>query len=144
MIIFSLTLLVFLFLVNYLAKKLEHVPVEKWKDVFIAYDNMCNLDRMKATKKDLPLPPPFNKMWSSVSKIIDSFHLKNHKGENCKLLYNPEKLKVVHENYNTQACEQTFSNTKWLFLRSRNCIAQGYFYGKMICACAVSSRRKSK
>ena len=72
---------------------------------------MCNLDRMKATKKDLPLPPPFNKMWSSVSKIIDSFHLTNHKGENCKLLYNPEKLKVVHENYNTQACEQTFS---WL------------------------------
>uniref|UniRef100_A0A1X7SMA3 Uncharacterized protein n=1 Tax=Amphimedon queenslandica TaxID=400682 RepID=A0A1X7SMA3_AMPQE len=70
--------------------------------------NMCNLDRMKATKKDLPLPPPFNKMWSSVSKIIDSFHLRNHKGENCKLLYNPEKLKVVHENYNTQACEDFF------------------------------------
>ena len=85
--------------------------MEKWKNVFIAYDNMCNLDRMKATKNNLPLPPPFDKMWSSVSKIIDSFHLKKHKGDNCKLLYNPEKLKEVHENYNTQACEQTYS---WL------------------------------
>ena len=82
--------------------------MEKWKNVFIAYDNMCNLDRMKATKNDLPLPPPFNKMWSSVSKIINSFHLKNHKGDNCKLLYNPENLKEVHENYNTQAVNRLF------------------------------------
>lgn len=87
------------------------MPQEKWKETFIAYDNMCNLDRMKTAKEDLPLPKPCHQLWQSVSKIIDSFHLRNHKKEECKVRFNPITLKEAHPNFNTQSCEQTFS---WL------------------------------
>jgi len=102
---------VFVFLVNFLRTKLEGIPTEKWSNIFIAYDNMCNIEKMKVTKNELPFPAPFNEMWHKVSKIIDTFHLKNHKREQCHKLYNPKKLKEIHPSYNTQACEQTFS---WL------------------------------
>ena len=41
-------------------------------------------------------------------KIIDSLHIKNHVDENCKKLYNPDKLKEEHPTFNTMSCEQTF------------------------------------
>ncbi len=125
---------VFLFLVNTLLRKLKEVPADKWSRVFVAYDNMCNLNGMTVAKKELPLPIPFNRqvqldfqlflstvslsccvsfdrLWLSVSKIIDVFHLRNHKRPECHTEYNPQSLKEVHPNYNTQACEQTFA---WL------------------------------
>ena len=61
--------------------------------------------------EELPLPEPFNKIWQSVSKIIDGFHLRNHKREECHIKYDPQALKEKHPSYNTEACEQTFS---WL------------------------------
>ena len=70
---------------------------------------MCNVDRLKVARKDLPFPHPFNKLWDTVRKIIDTFHMKNHKREQCHHIYNPKVLKDVHPMYNTQACEQTFS-----------------------------------
>ena len=102
---------VFVFLVNFLRHKLKDVPVDRWGQVFMAYDNMCNLDRMKAAKQDLPFETPYNKLWICISKIIDVFHLKNHKRPECHDKYNPKALKEIHPTYNTQACEQTFS---WL------------------------------
>ena len=98
-------------LVKFLQNKLRTVPPDKWQDVFIAYDNMCNVDRMRVAKQELDLPPPYNKMWMTVSKIIDSFHLKNHKRKEGHEVYNPKKLKDIHPTFNTQTCEQTFS---WL------------------------------
>ena len=102
---------VYLFLVNFLLKRLENVPQTDWNQIFIAYDNMCNLDRMQAATEELPLPEPYNKLWHSVSKIIDVFHLRNHKRKECHVKYNPQALKEIHPHYNTEACEQTFS---WL------------------------------
>ena len=102
---------VFVFLVNVLLKKLKNIPPRDWSKIFIAYDNICNVDRMKVARQELPLPHPFSQVWQSVSKIIDSFHLRNHKRPECHQQYNPKSLKVVHPNYNTQACEQTFA---WL------------------------------
>jgi len=99
---------VFVFLINFLRKKLENIPPERWHEIFILYDNMCNIECMKLAKKDLPFPSPYNQMWKK-SKIIDTFHLKNHKREQCHRLYNPEQLKTTHPSSNTQACEQTFS-----------------------------------
>ena len=52
---------VFLFLVNTLMKKLSFVNADEWDQVFVAYDNMCNLNRMKVAQKELPLPQPFNR-----------------------------------------------------------------------------------
>lgn len=90
---------------------MQEVPPEQWNQTFVAYDNMCNLDRLKAAKNDLPFPQPFNKLWEKIGKIIDTFHLKNHKRKLCHQLYNPKLLKDTHPSFNTQACEQTFS---WL------------------------------
>ena len=102
---------VFVFLINFLQQKLENIPPEKWSEIFIAYDNICNIERMKVARKELPFPAPFNQIWMKVTKIIDVFHLKNHKRKECHQLYNPRKLKESHPSFNTQACEQTFS---WL------------------------------
>ena len=63
------------------------------------------------TKKDLPFAAPYDQLWKKVSKIIDTFHLKNHKREECHQLYNPKQLKEAHPSFNTQAYEQTFA---WL------------------------------
>ncbi len=52
-----------------------------------------------------------HRLWLSVSKIINVFHLRNHKRPKCHKDYNPQSLKEAHPNYNTQACEQTFA---WL------------------------------
>ena len=78
--------------------------------------HMINVDGMNAAKTNLPLPAPYNKIWQSVSKIIDVFHFNNHIREDCKIKYNPRLLKEVHPNFNTQVCEQTFS---WLGKYSR-------------------------
>jgi len=121
-------------LTNFLRTKLETVPPDEWDTIFIAYDNICNIERMRVAKKELPFQPPYNKMWLSVSKIIDSFHLKNHKRKECKELYNPKKLKEVHPNFNTQTCEQTFS---WLgrfhrILSSMPKIHNNFFIHRMV------------
>lgn len=70
---------------------------------------MCNLDKLKVARKPLPLPPPFDKLWQNVHKIIDVFHFPNHVGTECKELYNPKHFKEKHPSYNTQAGEQSFA-----------------------------------
>ncbi|XP_055352820.1 uncharacterized protein LOC129598789 [Paramacrobiotus metropolitanus] len=106
---------VFLILIAWMYLVLQGVPVEKWGEIFIAYDNMCNLDKIRATKVLLPLPYPYNSLWiNGMTKVIDGFHLSNHKSGDCHTKYNPEHIKQIHPNLetsNTQACEQTFS---WL------------------------------
>lgn len=79
--------------------------------VTLAYDNMCNLDKLKAAKNPLPLEKPMDEMWMNVEKIIDVFHFKNHRSEQCKKLYSPDAVKQNHPHWNTQCGEQTFS---WL------------------------------
>ena len=79
--------------------------------VVLAYDNMCNmcnLCRLRVAKSPLPLPPPLDKIWESVDKIIDEFHLNNHVSPECKENFSPEKIKPENMYFNTQAGEQTF------------------------------------
>ena len=102
---------VYIGLINFLKIKLKDVPPDQWNKVFIAYDNICNIERMKAAKEDLPFPEAYNMLWKRTSKIIDTFHLRNHKREECHKKYNIAALKDIHPTYNTQACEQIFS---WL------------------------------
>ena len=35
----------------------------------LAYDAMCKLDGLKVSKQPLPLPEPYDKIWSSVQKV---------------------------------------------------------------------------
>ena len=71
----------------------------------LAYDNMCNLDRLRAAQMPLPLPPPMDRAWLDLEKIIDKFHFPNHTGKMCKEKYSPEG---INPQFNTQAGEQTF------------------------------------
>ena len=47
----------------------EDVPNKEWPDIIIGYDKMCDLDALKVAVKLLPLPPPLNKMWLSLTKV---------------------------------------------------------------------------
>ena len=69
----------------------------------LAYDNMCHADGLKAAAKNLPFPAPLDKVWSSIVKVIDKLHIRNHKDAKCKTLYNPEGK--VPEGFNTMAAE---------------------------------------
>ena len=77
----------------------------------LAYDNMCNLAKIKAARKPLPFKPPNDQLWAQVNKIIDIFHFKNHIGTQCREKFSPLPLKEKHPSFKTQAGEQTFS---WL------------------------------
>ena len=76
--------------------------------VILAYDNMCNLAKLKVGAKPLPFPPPLDRIWLNVTKIIDVFHFRNHTSLECRKKFSPAQLKECNPNYNTQAGEQTF------------------------------------
>ena len=78
-------------------------------DVTLAYDNMCNVQRLRVAQVPLPLTKPFDTLWIKVKKIIDVFHYPNHTRPECKQLYSPSQLKDQNPNFNTQAGEQTFA-----------------------------------
>ncbi|OWA53423.1 hypothetical protein BV898_17853 [Hypsibius exemplaris] len=102
---------------------LQHIPEAEWGRIFLAYDNMCNRNKMNAaTKHPLPLPPPYKQMWIKVRKVIDMFHLgnhknhenhknhKNHENHECKEMYNPSQIKEENSHLltvNTQSAEIT-------------------------------------
>ena len=88
------------------------VASQDLKNIFIAYDNMCNLCRLRVVKKPLPLPSPMDQAWLQVHKIIDTFHMKNHTSTICHTVYNPAEMKEKHPFYNTQAGEQTLGRFK--------------------------------
>ena len=70
---------VFYILIQWLL--LLHEKNELGEDVILAYDNMCNLERMRASRQPLPLEPPLDQLWLKVIKIIDTFHFPNHVSE---------------------------------------------------------------
>ena len=76
--------------------------------MFLAYDNMCHLDGLKAARNLLPWPSPWDKAWLSIRKVIDSLHIRNHKDKLCQEKYNPATLKEELPEGNTVAAEQTF------------------------------------
>ncbi len=77
-------------------------------EITLAYDNMCNLQKMKIAQKPLPFSAPYDTLWFKVNKIIDVFHFPNHVDTKCKEQFSPLKFKEEHPNFNTQAGEQLF------------------------------------
>lgn len=102
---------VFLFLLAWLFITVEKIQVESWSSLFLAYDNMCQVNRMRVAQAELPLPPPFNKMWLMINKIIDELHIRNHVSQ-CQELMHPKQFGEMYpdlkETKNTMAAEQTF------------------------------------
>ena len=77
--------------------------------ISLAYDNMCNLAKLKVAQNPLPFAPPLDQLWLKVQKFIDVFHLKNHVSEQCREKFSPAELKKANPDFNTQAGEQTFA-----------------------------------
>ena len=69
---------------------------------------MCNLMKLKMSRDSLPFPPPLDKLWLNVKKIIDVFHFQNHVSAECCAKFSPVEMKQRHPDFNTQAREQTF------------------------------------
>lgn len=103
---------VFMFLLSWLYFIVKEMPVSNWNKLWLAYDNMCQLVRLKAATLELPLPVPYNQMWASVNKIIDSLHIKNHVDPACQTDLHPDNFAEMYPHLahtkNTQAAEQTF------------------------------------
>ena len=87
---------------------LKSINSANWANIFVAYDNMCHLDGMKAEKNPLPLASSWDKARTSVKKIIDILPIKNHKDKSCRDQYDPSILKEKLPDGNTIAAEQTF------------------------------------
>ena len=60
---------VFIFTLHWLFETLNQVPAEKWGEIILAYDNMCQLDSLKVAQRPLPLQPPYDRMWLSIQKV---------------------------------------------------------------------------
>ena len=99
---------VFIIVLSWLCVILRNINPANWSKLFLAYDNMCHLDGLRAAKNLLPWRSPWDKAWISVKKIIDRLHISNHKDKKCKEKYDPSSLKEEIPNGNTMAAEQTF------------------------------------
>ena len=99
---------VFLITVSFLYEVLKDKPETEWKDIILAYDNMCHLDALKVANAPLPLPAPYCDMWSKVTNIIDSLHTRNHVDKRCLEKYHPRSVKERFPKFNLMAAEQTF------------------------------------
>ena len=69
---------------------------------------MCNLDKLRVAKKQLPFPEPYNLMWLKVRKIVDRLHMRNHKDPRCMIKYESDDFKEKYPHLNTPVAEQTF------------------------------------
>ena len=58
-------------MLKYLGLKFEGKPESEFKDFYLSYDNMCNVCSLNLLKKPLPLPPPQDKLWMGINKVID-------------------------------------------------------------------------
>lgn len=96
---------VFLITLQYLLKRLEGIPESQWGEVIVSYDNMCNLDKLRVAKKELPFPEPYDLMWLKVRKIVERLHMRNHKDPQCKIKYGSDDLKEKYPHLNTPVAE---------------------------------------
>lgn len=100
---------VYLILIQWLLTLANVLDINDLNDIILAYDNMCNLQKLHVAQKPLPFEPPYNTLWLKINKIIDVFHFPNHVSPACKELYSPAQMKLDNPSFNTQVGEQTFT-----------------------------------
>ena len=69
---------------------------------------MCNLDKLRVSKKPFPLPESYDKIWLKVRKIVDRLHMRNHKNPDCRVKYGSDDMKEKFPSLNTPVAEQVF------------------------------------
>ncbi len=66
---------------------------QSWKTLTIAYDNMCKVNNLRVAHLPLSLPGDLKYIWLDVNKMIDNFHMKNHRDVSCHQKYSTETLR---------------------------------------------------
>lgn len=84
---------VFLLVLTWLITAFGHMSRTDWKKIVFAYDNMCHLNNLRVAQSPLPLPGKLKFIWNDTHKIIDDFHLKNHKDPRCAQNYSSTSLR---------------------------------------------------
>ena len=102
---------VFMLVVMWLVCQFGAKGRDTWKALTIAYDNMCQLNNLRVARLPLSLPDDLKYIWLDVNKVVDDFHMKNHRDVSCQQKYSTEILRKTKPDANTMACEQTFA---WL------------------------------
>ena len=92
----------------------KDMPKRLWQKFWVCYDNMCNVMKMRAAKKDLPEQfGEFRDVWKYVNKMIDGLHISNHKSSTCQEQLGPHRLDEMYpdlkKSRNSMAAEQVFS-----------------------------------
>ena len=59
-------------------------------------------------RRRLPLPGPLATFWPTITKVIDSVHIGNHKRPECHVDFHPDKVKDVIPDANLMICEETY------------------------------------
>ena len=89
--------------------RLGNITPEKWKDITLSYDNMCNVDSMKIARTPLPIQSPYDRIRLNVNKVIDDLHMRYHKRPECREKYSTESVRESCPGLNTPVAEQTFT-----------------------------------
>ena len=92
----------------------KDIPRQLQNQVWISYDNMCNVVKMRAAQRSLP--PSFGKfsdVWKKTNKMIDGLHISNHKDAFCKEQLGPDRFDIMYldlkETRNSMTAERVFS-----------------------------------
>jgi hypothetical protein len=114
-------------------QRLQATREDEREDFSLAYDSICNLNHLRAARKLLPLPQPYNNIWLKINKVIDQLHiiLINFI---CKTKYSSDLLKEKIPGLNTPVAEQTFvwaAKVKKIMCAMPKC-HQLFYYHRMV------------
>ena len=97
----------FLTLLSFLYVLFENVSESDFSKFWLSYDNMYNVLRLKAAQIQLPLPGKYKHMWIKINKMVDGFHVSNHKRSICRTQLNPDHYKkLIYPDSRKTLCEQ--------------------------------------
>ena len=100
--------------VKFLGLFVQSLNIVVLANIFLFYDNMCNLERLKiwdCDKTGLSLEARLGMtIFKRINKGVDGLHIRNHVRHSCRNEY-PRVIQKLRETFtspNTEAAEQTF------------------------------------
>ncbi|KAJ8028216.1 hypothetical protein HOLleu_30395 [Holothuria leucospilota] len=101
-----------LFMLSVVCLCLGGAPETLWGGMWIAYDNMCNILKLKAMDWLKKSDGLVARMFTKCQKIIDGLHISNHKSKFCQEVLHPSNFDNMYPELkgtrNTMVAEQTF------------------------------------
>ena len=85
----------------------KDIPRQLQNQVWISYDNMCNVVKMRAAQRSLrPSFGKFSDVWKETNKMIDGLHISNHKDAFCKEQLGPDRFDRMYLDLKETAWQQ--------------------------------------